>query len=188
LRDGAGIGDNGDRSFNGVIAAGLTDMLRQRHPPTEDNCVTFERSLRHAIIEELLHGDARTCYRDVCGWDDGGPDLRFGVDYQPDPILELSLLANVHESIVRSAALPLKTRMFVSARRVLVGHGYGSKLVEIYGPAWGPSLADERYRTAQLAAFYAWRDGLTFEQIEIERAYKVDWYGCLPELGQDKVR
>ena len=178
LRDGAGIGDNGALDANSIAAAGFTLLIRARHQPTEDNCARFERELERAICLLVSTEDYR-CYRDCPGFDDGGSCLVLSVDYHPCDVLHGALIeAGIHASVASTAALPLKTAMWVSARMVRVAHGYGAPQQEIWGPAWGSSIAEHRatsrYRSDQAA-----------QEIEACRAsgwkwQTREWVGCVP--------
>ncbi len=141
LRDGAGIGRNGDDSIRGVMAEGMIGLIRKKAPPTEENCDRFEDLLRERIIA-ILHtdGSGARCYWDNNGWDNGGTDLCLRVDYHPDEVLLAALSdAGVDRNVAEIAALPLKTTMRVSARRVMLVAGYGAQWKEIDGPRWGCS-------------------------------------------------
>ena len=181
LRDAAGVGDNGARDHSSSMAFGLTALLRDRHPPTEENCEVFERELARAIVT-LIDRDDRSCYRDVSGFDDGGPCVRLGVDYHPDAVLHGALLeAGVHESVASTSALPLKTVMRVSARRVIVAHGYAQPWREIWGPAWGCSYAEQ-----QTADLYRGSAGESEHEAWCAstgdaRWRPQDWKGCVPQ-------
>lgn len=62
------------------------------------------------------------------------------VDYHPDRLLWDTLLAaGIDKNVADMSALPLKTHMKVSARRVLLKAGYGAGYKEIHGPMWGSS-------------------------------------------------
>jgi len=180
LRDAAGVGDNGSRDPSSLMAGGFIALIRAKSPPTEDNCVRFERELTHAIAT-LIERHDQSCWPDLSGFDDGGPCVRLRVDYHPCPVLYGALLeAGVHESVADTAALPLKTNMRVSARRVLLAHGYGSPWHELWGPAWGSSFAEQQaadlYRSrageAEHEAWMAERDA---------RWQPRDWKGCVPQ-------
>lgn len=179
LRDGAGIGNNGSADPSSVMAGFMVSILRDRHPPTTENCAAFERLLAAAIARALNERDP-ICYYDSSGFDDGGPCLALSVDYNPDRLLYACLIeAGVHESIASMSALPLKTRMRISARRVLVSHGYGKQLSELWGPAWGCTIAEQAaadlYRSeASEIAESAWLDA------PAPRWRQQEWKGCVP--------
>lgn len=181
LRDGAGVGDNGGNDRGSILAGGLIGMLRATACPTPENCDKFETLLVTAICEALA--DETGCYRDVGAYYDGGPDLRMSVDYHPDRILRDALLAaGVGSQVISMAALPMKTRVFCSARRVTVSHGYAATHVEIYGPIYGLTRAEvdaaARYQYAQLTEYYAWRDALPSDERSDEGW--PEWQGPLP--------
>jgi len=115
--------------MSSIMAMGMTQMIREKHPPTEANCVRFETVLRDRLVELLSsdNPDARH-YRDHNGWDDGGVDIVLSVDYHPCATLDAALeAAGIHESIRSMAALPLKTITRTSARRLMIKHGYGAR-------------------------------------------------------------
>jgi len=188
LRDGAGVGDNGEKS-QAAMSDMLTNLIRQNHPITAKNCEDFEVYLSAAIIT-AIKTESDLCYRDQGPWYEGGPCLRFGVDYHQDLILRSTMLdAGVHESVVGMAALPWKTKMFCSARRVLIAHGYGARRVEIYGPIWGPTHAeseyDSVYRYNQLDVFFhPWFDNLSGkEKREVRgQSWTTEWVGPVPKM------
>jgi len=160
------------------MARGLLDMIRARHPPTDEHCAKFERELAHAIATLIERNDP-SCYRDVSGFDDGGLCVVMTVDYHPDRLLHAALIeAGVHQSVASTASLPLKSSMRVSARRVLVIHGYGQSWSEIWGPAWGCTLAEQqavdRYRGEVEKAVWSARDAIGATWMPQE------WKGCVP--------
>lgn len=179
LRDAAGVGDNGSRDLNSLMAGGWMYMIRDRHPPTEENCAAFEHELTNAIATLIERNDP-TCWPDYSGFDDGGLCVKLGVDYHPDQILYGALLeAGVHQSVASMSALPLKTIMRVGARRVIVAHGYGHPWTEIWGPAWGASYeeqsAADRYRfDAAQIEHDAWAAAQPRWPLH-------EWQGCVPE-------
>lgn len=181
LRDGRGVGDNGATDKRSVMAGVITNMTRSLSPITPKICDGFEELLRVAMIREMVdpHG---ICYRDVTGFSDGGLDLRFGVDYNPDPILYSALRgAGIEAIIAERTALPWKTMMFCSARRVLVKSGYRAKRVEIHGPVWGATYEEDgraaNYRYTQLDVYlYPW-----LAKNPDKNSYMSEWFGCVPE-------
>lgn len=163
LRDAVGVGDNGDQSSRGALGCVLTQMLRDRNPPTEDHCERFEQLMTTRLAQQLVRPtDDATWYRDVSGWDDGGVCIALRVDYHPCPLLRATLLdAGIERNVADVAALPLKTTMKVSRRRILVAHGYGARFAEIYGPLWGTTYEQQRRIEAareeqRAAVFEAW--------------------------------
>ncbi len=160
LRDASGVGDNGAREIQSVMACAMTRMIRDRNPPTEANCERFEIALRRRLVESLTSQvGIGSFYYDHSGWDDGGIDVCMRVDYHPDPILlECLAIAGVERNIAEVAALPLKTTMRASARRIILAHGYAAPWVEIYGPAWGSTRAEhaatEAARSVQMNIIY----------------------------------
>ena len=166
LRDAHCVGDNGDPSFSGFIGKILVQRHRKSVVITEDMAVGFERALSDAVFAMLATDDGN-CYRDVPdSWSDERiPDVCMGCDYGPDQILFDAMVAGgVPEQFAHSmAALPMKTHMFVSARRVIVGAGYGVGFVEIFGPIWGESHAErcdhnKRLSDASEAMYRMWLD------------------------------
>ena len=145
LADGAGVGDNGDRSLPNLMARTLCQMTREKMTITPEICAAFATHLRDRILADMVIGSGR-CTRDVFGYFDAGPEVDLDIDYHPTRNLVDSLVAaGIDKSDAGSMSiLPLKTDMRVSARRVLVKHGYGADHVEIWGPAWGPTYEHER--------------------------------------------
>lgn len=163
---------------------------RLRDNPTihDDVRTRFDELLRNEIVR-LIEGEPNTLIRDRSGFDDGGPRVKLRVDYQPDEVLFRALDGSsaldimddydVHLAMMLRPPLPQKTTMTVSARRVIVSHGYGAPWVEIWGPAWGATYEEQRradaYRMdAQEPVFEAWIDARP-------RWDLMDWVGCVPE-------
>lgn len=146
LRSAAGKGDNGSDDRISMMAMGMTSLIHSKHPPTEENCERFESDLARRIAEILeTDGADYRCYWDNQGWDDGGVDLVLSVDYHPCEVLLSALeVAGVDRNVREIAALPLKTTMRVSARRVLLGAGYRAPWREIHGPVWGCTYAERQ--------------------------------------------
>lgn len=135
--------DTEDGLKRAVFVDIFSQMARDKSSVTASHCDDFQKRLHERIRHELYH-DSRHCWRDVGGWDDGGPDLHLSVDYSPDEIL-LNMLrdAGVDRNMAEMFGLPHKTDMRVSARRVEVSHGYGASWRYIYGPAWGCTRAEQ---------------------------------------------
>lgn len=156
LRDGAGIGDNGSDDPSSVMAMGLTYLIRKQCPITPEICTRFERILTEKLVDGFETAQVTgNHWNDSSGFDNGGVCLQPSVDYGPTKELYDALIeAGITENVAHSAALPLKTHMRVSARRVLVAHGYGARYVEIYGPVWGCSYKEQsradNYRSDRL--------------------------------------
>lgn len=145
LRDGVGVGDDGEPGFRSFAMRALSHEQRAGQL-TEVMALAFELHLALAI-RTVLSGDDWNLFSDQPDpWSEERiPELRLKVDYHPQPILFDALIASgVPEHVASMSALPLKARMFVSARRVLASHRYGGDLVEVFGPLWGVPYADGR--------------------------------------------
>lgn len=186
LRDAVGVGDNGDNTDVSMLAGGMMQIIRSRNPPTAENIARFQSILaaKTAAAFEAI-GDGRgtsvnigcNWYYDEAGFDDGGPDLCLSVDYHPSAMLYDSLIeAGIEKNVANVAALPLKTSMKVSRRRILVKHGYGALFVEIFGPLWGCTY-DE-----QTAADSHRQDMVTQAAYdEQDHYFPLHWSGPLPK-------
>lgn len=178
LRSTAGIGDNGARDISNMMAMGMVRMIRDRCPPTEENAKRFEAELVARLEDAFIRIDAYEAiphprgappdvgagwYFDNAGWNDGGVDISLKVDYHPDPLLYDALVAaGISENVAGIAALPLKTHMRASRRRIVVSEGYGAPNIEIVC-LWGTSKDDQsaasQTHEASDEAYEAWRDG-----------------------------
>lgn len=180
LRDGSGIGNNGSNDLNSIAAGGMMELIRSRHPPTEKNCASFEHELTRAI-DTLINRDDPECWRDTSGFDDGGQCVVFRVDYHPDDILYGALIeSGIHDSVARTSALPLKTNMRVSARRVLVAHGHANPWRELWGPAWGCSFAEQKSADEYRAKEAEIEQNAWMECAIGSRWKSHEWQGCVP--------
>lgn len=172
LADGAGVGDNGacgglnrELHLPSLISMGMSQKIREGKI-TAEHVEKFRQLLRAVLLESYMNGNH--FYVDgCCGWHSGGPDVTLSVDYHPEPMLYQSLLgAGVPDYVARSSALPLKTNMRVSARRVIVGHGYQAPWVEIYGPGWGCSYEERgraenaRYEAYERSCRKPWEEAI----------------------------
>lgn len=185
LRSEVGIGDNGDTGARGFMVMGLTGMLRDRHPITEAHVHVFENELRNRLdvafdiatayedaYTEAIRANVNgplvpdlgcTWYYDNSGWDNAGVDLCMSVDYSPCRMLVDALaVVGVAETVRERAALPWKTIMRLSRRRIIVAPGYNAPWEETIR-LWGCSR-EERKRVLLAAeapeeAYLAWRDG-----------------------------
>ncbi len=122
LRDGRGVGLNGDDSRAGGNAYAMAQA--HRICVTDEQIAAFESSLRTRIIAAFADRES-PMYRDPSGND----DLCIATDYGPDALLAHAL--NEASICGHSMALPWKTVMRVSSARVMVAHGYGAPFVNL---------------------------------------------------------
>lgn len=190
LRDKSCVGNNGGRDVQNVMARALSIRLREGANITPEMCDKFE-DLLYKRICRIFSGEESASNRwsfevweDRKGFDYGGADIHFDIDYHPHGVLLDCLLeAGVEKWCAESYALPLKTRMFISARRVVVFAGYGVGPVEIRGPVWGSTEAEYREcarirHECAWPLYTAWRDDLVarFPAAWREVADAEGWY------------
>ncbi len=205
LRDGAGIGDNGGRDPANTMARVLVRHARNGAEITEQTCEAFRAHLEQSLHDALSYrGSFQETYHqrrsvEQRGWDGGSASISLDIDYHATGVLyDACRAAGLSDYVADSCALPLKTRMAVSARVVEVAHGYGAKWKTIHGPVWGASVEEHdraaTYRDAQVKLSHArWSEEMdakyganrTYETLraagESFGASSYDWSGPVPE-------
>lgn len=153
LRDGVGIGDNGDRAPHSLMARALTHLNRDAIAPAS-KADAFERALVEVIEKRfaLTSPSEPGSFLDSEGWDVGGVGVELDVDYDPNAPLYEALRAAGFERLDMGSVLPLKTNMAVSPRLIVLKFGYAAERRTIWGPQWGPSREEaDGYNRARYA-------------------------------------